>query len=127
MIPSKITIIKNSADPRSYNLDSSKLLRTGFKPKKKIDDAIKELSDLYKNGILKDQPNFHSIKWIKKNKIAVVLGSNSFSAGSMISKLLKNNYTVIGVSRSKFNEPKFQRFNYLKKILNFLNWILIKI
>ena len=66
MIPSKITIIKNSADPRSYNLDSSKLLRTGFKPKKKIDDAIKELSDLYKNGILKDQTNFHSIKWIKK-------------------------------------------------------------
>ena len=66
MIPSKITIIKNSADPRSYNLDSSKLLRTGFKPMKKIDDAIKELSDLYKSGILTDQPNFHSIKWIKK-------------------------------------------------------------
>ena len=55
----------------------------------------------------------------KKNKIAVVLGSNSFSAGSMISKLLKNNYTVIGVSRSKFNEPKFQRFNYLKKNFKF--------
>ena len=34
-IPSKIKIIKNSNDPRSYNLDATRLLEIGFKPKKK--------------------------------------------------------------------------------------------
>ena len=66
IIKSKIIIKKNSIDARSYNLDSSKLLKTGFRPKKKISDAIKELKDLYNRNILKDKPNFHSIKWLKK-------------------------------------------------------------
>ncbi len=66
IIKSKIIIKKNSSDARSYNLDSSKLLKTGFRPKKKISDAIKELKDLYNRNILKDKPNFHSIKWLKK-------------------------------------------------------------
>jgi nucleoside-diphosphate-sugar epimerase len=67
IIKSKIVIKKNSNDARSYNLDSSKLLKTGFKPKKKISDAILELRELYEKNILKDKPNFHSIKWLKKN------------------------------------------------------------
>jgi len=66
IIKSKIIIKKNSSDTRSYNLDSSKLLKTGFRPKKKISDAIIELKDLYNKNILKDKPNFHSIKWLKK-------------------------------------------------------------
>ena len=32
----------------------------------KISDAITELKDLYNKNILKDKPNFHSIKWLKK-------------------------------------------------------------
>ena len=66
IIKSKIIIKKNSSDAKSYNLDSSKLLKTGFRPKKKISDAIIELKDLYNKNILKDKPNFHSIKWLKK-------------------------------------------------------------
>ena len=66
IISSKITIKKRLYDPRSYNLDSSKLLKTGFRPKKKIDNAIQELSELYKQKVLKDKPNYHSIKWLKK-------------------------------------------------------------
>ena len=38
-IKSKIIIKKNSNDPRSYNLDSTKLLKIGYKPKKTIEDA----------------------------------------------------------------------------------------
>ena len=67
IIESEIVIKKNYKDARSYNLDSSKLLKTGFKPKKKISDAIIELKELYKKNILKNKPNFHSIKWLKKN------------------------------------------------------------
>ena len=39
----KINIVKNTFDKRSYNLDSSKLLSLGFKPKKKISNAIEKL------------------------------------------------------------------------------------
>lgn len=66
IIKSKIILKKNFNDPRSYNLDSSKLLKIGFKPKKKIEDAIQELKFLYKNKLFKDKPNYHSIKWLKK-------------------------------------------------------------
>ena len=46
-IKSKIIIKKNYNDARSYNLDSTKLLKTGFKPRKNINDAIYEIKELY--------------------------------------------------------------------------------
>jgi len=46
-----------------------------------------------------------------KVKKALVIGSNSFSAGSLIKSLLEKNFFVIGVSRSKINDKKFQRFS----------------
>jgi len=64
----KIKYKINTNDPRSYNLDSSKLLRLGFKPKKKILDAIQEFKIAYKNGQFKDRPNFHSVKWLMQKK-----------------------------------------------------------
>ena len=35
-IATKIEVNKRSNDPRSYRLDSSKILKAGFKPKKKL-------------------------------------------------------------------------------------------
>tara|TARA_A100001015_G_scaffold315555_1_gene427636 strand:+ start:561 stop:1520 length:960 start_codon:yes stop_codon:yes gene_type:complete len=67
-IGADIKIVKNTYDKRSYNLDSSKLLSLGFKPKKKIEDAINELKDLYEKKVFVDKSNFHSIKWLKKKK-----------------------------------------------------------
>ena len=65
-IPSKIMVIKSKNDPRSYRLSSNKLLKIGFKPKKGIIDAIKELKLLYFMKKLKDKPNYHSVSWLKK-------------------------------------------------------------
>ena len=62
----KVEIKKNLSDPRSYRLDSSKLLKIGFKPKKKISNAIDEIINMYNKGILKDKPMHHSILWLKK-------------------------------------------------------------
>ena len=59
-------IISESNDPRSYRQDSSKLLATGFKPKFGIEDAIKEIKDLYKKGDLVDKDNCYTVKWMKK-------------------------------------------------------------
>ena len=64
-IPSKIKIIKKNFDPRSYRLDSSKLLKIGFKPKYTIDDAIFEIQSRFNNRQIKNNPKFYSINWLK--------------------------------------------------------------
>ena len=58
--------LKESNDPRSYRIDSSKLLRTGFSPRKTVSDAIDELIVLYKNGKLQDEIKFYNLDWMKK-------------------------------------------------------------
>lgn len=58
----------------------------------------------------------------KKNKTIIIIGSNSFSAGSLIELLLKKNYRVIGLSRSKLNKKSFLRFNSKDKNFNFFKY-----
>ena len=57
--------IRPSNDPRSYRQDSTKLLSTGFKPKKNINNAIDELISAYENGKLKDKDQWHTVGWMK--------------------------------------------------------------
>lgn len=59
-------VVTPSNDPRSYRVNSDRLLATGFKPKKTVDDAIKELVGLYRQGVWKDEPSFHRMKWMQK-------------------------------------------------------------
>ena len=66
IIPCKINILKKNFDPRSYRLDSSKLLSIEFTPKYKISDAVYELKKAFDNNQLIDNPRFHSIAWLKK-------------------------------------------------------------
>ena len=68
-VDSDIIFQKNVTDPRSYRLDSSKLLKTGFKPKKKVEDAIQELHEMFLNKKIKNNPSFYSIKWLKNNEL----------------------------------------------------------
>ena len=65
----KIKIIKNSNDPRSYRLDSSKLIKTGFKPLNDVNSAVTDLIDMYKKNKLKESDKNYTVKWMKKNKI----------------------------------------------------------
>lgn len=58
-------IVKPSNDPRSYRLDSSKLLNTGFLPLYSIDDAINEVIVNFKK-IDKNQKRSFTVKWMKK-------------------------------------------------------------
>lgn len=66
IIPSRIVVKKESFDPRSYRISSKKLLGIGFKPKFTVEDAIHEIKNAFQKGILKDSPQFHSIKWLKQ-------------------------------------------------------------
>lgn len=59
-------VIENSNDPRSYKLNSDKLLSTGFKPKRSVEIAINEICQLYKEKKLLNKDYFHNLKWMKK-------------------------------------------------------------
>ena len=59
-------VITGGNDPRSYRLDSSKLLKTGFKPKKSVSDAIDEIIAAFRRGALRDEPHFHNLNWMSK-------------------------------------------------------------
>jgi len=62
-------VVTESNDPRSYRVNSDKLLATGFRPKKTVDDAIREIIQKYNAGELKDEERFHNLKWMQKEVV----------------------------------------------------------
>ncbi len=60
-------IIKPSNDPRSYRVNSDKLLKLGFKPKKNVKTAILELTELYNQNKILNKDIFNNLIWMKKN------------------------------------------------------------
>ncbi len=64
-VPVEIAVTPSN-DPRSYRVNSEKLLATGFKPKKSVEDAVREIIEKYRSGILKDDEHFHNLKWMQK-------------------------------------------------------------
>jgi len=63
-IPAEIKVTESN-DPRSYRINSDKLLATGFSPKKTVQDAIQEIITAYQNGSLKNTDRNHNLKWMK--------------------------------------------------------------
>lgn len=63
-IPSKI-VVSESNDPRSYRLNSDKLLATGYSQKHTVDDAMNEVIEALRNGILSDEDKHYNIKSMK--------------------------------------------------------------
>lgn len=62
--PAKITVTA-STDPRSYRVNSDKLLGTGFRPKKNVEAAIREVVHRYRLGELKNEDRFYNLKWMQ--------------------------------------------------------------
>jgi nucleoside-diphosphate-sugar epimerase len=65
-IPAEIRVTV-SQDPRSYRVNSDKLLATGFKPRKTVDDAIDEIVEEYGKGNLKDEEHFYNLRWMQRS------------------------------------------------------------
>ncbi len=63
-------VVSASNDPRSYRVNSDKLLATGFKPKKTVENAVQEIIEKYRVGILKDEEHFSNLKWMQKTVLA---------------------------------------------------------
>lgn len=62
-------VTKASNDPRSYRLNSDKILNAGFLPTKNVDNAIDELITLFRNGELINKDEYHNLKWMIENNI----------------------------------------------------------
>ncbi len=62
-------VVTESNDPRSYRVNSDKLLATGFRPKKTVDDAIREIIQKYNSGELTDDERYYNLKWMEKEVV----------------------------------------------------------
>jgi len=62
-------VVKESNDPRSYRVNSDKLLATGFAPKKTVNDAIREIVEKFQSGVLKDEERYYNLKWMQKTVV----------------------------------------------------------
>jgi len=56
--------VAESSDPRSYRMNSEKLLKAGFSPKKSVQHAIDEICEAYEQKSLKNEPHFHNLNWM---------------------------------------------------------------
>ena len=61
--------IKKSNDPRSYRLDSSKIISKGFKPRKNVDTAIYELISFFKKKNFKKTYKNINLELMQKIKV----------------------------------------------------------
>lgn len=61
--------IKKSNDPRSYRLDSSKIISKGFKPRKNVDTAIYELINFFKKENFKKTYKNINLELMQKIKV----------------------------------------------------------
>jgi len=64
-IKSRIFYSKSN-DVRSYRLDSTKLMNTGFKKKYSINIGIDEIINDFKQGKIPEEKNCYSVLWLKK-------------------------------------------------------------
>jgi nucleoside-diphosphate-sugar epimerase len=62
-------VVTESNDPRSYRVNSDKLLAAGFKPRKTVQDAINEITAKFRAGDLKDEDRFYNLRWMQKEVI----------------------------------------------------------
>tara|TARA_R110001583_G_scaffold131271_1_gene283009 strand:- start:21388 stop:22326 length:939 start_codon:yes stop_codon:yes gene_type:complete len=60
-------VVTPSNDPRSYRINSDKLLATGFKPQYCVADAIDQIIEAYQAGKLQDEDRWYNLKWMQRH------------------------------------------------------------
>ena len=67
IIPCEIVLLKSN-DPRSYRMNSDKIIKTGFKPKHNFKDAIMDLKKSFEGGFKPSEQNWN-LNWLLKKKV----------------------------------------------------------
>jgi nucleoside-diphosphate-sugar epimerase len=65
-VPAEV-VVTPSNDPRSYRVNSDRLLATGFRPKKTVEDAIREIAGEFRQGLLRNEPRWNNLAWMQSN------------------------------------------------------------
>jgi nucleoside-diphosphate-sugar epimerase len=68
-LPATIAVVPGN-DPRSYRLCSDRLMATGFRPKKDVAAAVRELAAAFRDGRLTDIPAWHNVTWMKQRGLS---------------------------------------------------------
>lgn len=63
-------VVTESNDPRSYRVNSDKLLATGFRPHKSVEDAIQEIISHFRSGKLTDEDRYYNLRWMQQTVLA---------------------------------------------------------
>lgn len=71
----KISVLPSN-DPRSYRVNSERLLSTGFSPKRTVEEAINDICKAYKAGILKDEERWRNLEWMQRKLSSIRHSSN---------------------------------------------------
>lgn len=64
-IPSEI-VVSESNDPRSYRLNSDKLLATGYEQQFAVDDAMEEVIEAFRDDTLCNEDKYYNIRTMKR-------------------------------------------------------------
>lgn len=70
-VPATISITRVK-DKRSYAVDSSKLFGAGFKPRRSVRDAIRDIAAAYRSGSLKPAPQMTNLAWMRSQGLLAV-------------------------------------------------------
>jgi len=67
-------VVSESNDPRSYRLDSAKLLETGFIPSRGVEDAIDQVIDFAKSGVDVNRSEWQTVATLRNLHLVEVSG-----------------------------------------------------
>ena len=68
-VPAEI-VVTESNDPRSYRLNSDRLLATGFVSRFGIEDGIREVCEAFHAGRLQDEERWYNVRTMKARRIS---------------------------------------------------------
>jgi len=64
-VPAEI-VVSASNDPRSYRQNSDKLTATGFVSRSSVADAIDDVAEKFRSGVLIDSDQCYTVRWMKQ-------------------------------------------------------------
>jgi nucleoside-diphosphate-sugar epimerase len=67
--PARIDILPSN-DPRSYAVNSDKLLATGFAPRRNVQTAVRDMVAAARDGRLVDAPICYNVKWMQQHNFS---------------------------------------------------------
>lgn len=87
-------IVSESNDPRSYRMDSGKLLATGFKPKQTVKMAISQMIEAFNACVLEDKSEWYNVKRMianaKKNEAKDHIGNALIKRGPYTERVINS-------------------------------------